>query len=62
MPNRTHCALAHEIANKMFVIIGHCDELELKAPSPGVAEVTAKIKELAFQASELLANRECSPV
>lgn len=60
MTDSTRCILAHEIASKMFAIIAHCDELELRVPSPWVTERTAKIKAFATDVSDALRATECT--
>jgi hypothetical protein len=59
MTDHRRCMLAHDITNKLFAIIAHCDELELRIPSPWVFERTAKIKALAGEVSEILRSRDC---
>jgi len=54
-----NCLLAHGIHNKIFEIMAHCDELEVRVPSPWVIERTTKIKALAGDVSEILRSREC---
>ena len=51
------CSLSHDINNKVFAILGHCDELELRVPSPWCFDRTAKIKALAKEISALLHRR-----
>jgi len=60
MIESTRRDLAHDITNKMFAIISHCDDLELRLPSPWVTERTAQIKDIAAQVSELLRLAQAS--
>lgn len=66
MMQRMTCAhrstLAHDITNKIFAILAHCEELELRIPSPWVFERTAKIKALVDEVSELVRSREEAPL
>ena len=52
--------LSHDIINKLFAIMAHCDELELRIPSPWCFERTAKIKALAQDISDMLRSPECT--
>ena len=51
--------LSHDLINKMFVIVAHCDELERLIPSPWCFEHTSKIREQAQAVSALLRSPDC---
>jgi hypothetical protein len=57
--NQPHCMLSHDLINKMFVIVAHCDELERLIPSPGCLDHTSKIREQAQAVSALLRSPDC---
>lgn len=57
--NLPHCMLSHDLINKMFVIVAHCDELERLFPSQPCQEHTHKIREQAQIVSALLRSPDC---
>ena len=57
---RPRCMLSHDLINKMFAIIAHCDELERLIPSPWCFQHTAKIREQARRVSDMLRSPQCT--
>jgi hypothetical protein len=52
--------LAHDLANKLSAVVSHCDLIELEIdPSSSTYQHSDKIRQLAFQMSDLLHTREC---
>jgi len=51
--------LSHDLINKMFVIVAHCDELERLIPTPWCSEHTSKIREQAQAVAAVLRSPEC---
>jgi hypothetical protein len=52
--------LAHDIANKIFAIIGYCESLDRRVPSPWVLDETIKIRAQALAISDMLQSPQCT--
>ena len=53
------CTLAHDITNKVFAILAHCEALEDRIPSPWVFDETIKIKALTQNIFDMLRSPQC---
>jgi hypothetical protein len=52
--------LAHDLANKLAAVVSHCDLVELECePGSPTHQHAEKIRQLAFQMTEMLHTREC---